>query len=491
MAFSTLLTTAEMYQADALTIANGISGIELMENAGRAVVDEIRHRWEPRETVVLCGPGNNGGDGFVVARLLAKAGWPVRLALFGDFTDLSGDAALAAEAWSGPIEGLTPNILLGMPLVVDGLFGAGLSRELSGVVFEVVEQINLNQLDCVAIDVPSGVQGDSGHVMGTAPRCCVTVTFFRAKPAHYLMPAKTIMGDVRVAHIGIDREVLEKIDPCIFLNGPALWSHKFPQPEPDAHKFKRGHLLVTGGDEMTGAARLVARAARRAGSGMVTVSTGPDTWPIYASDQPGLLVKQISSTDEFRVLVCDRRVTALVIGPGFGRGLRTREWVLEALLTGKPIVVDADALSAFADRPEELIGSLHNNCVLTPHDGEFAGLFKVGDNKLEDAKNAAVQTGACILLKGADTVISDASGNAIINQTGTPYLATAGSGDVLAGLIGGLLAQGMAPLDAASAGAWMHGIAAEQFGPGLIAEDIPELIPEITRTIIKMSSETS
>ncbi|NQV98148.1 MAG: NAD(P)H-hydrate dehydratase [Rhodospirillales bacterium] len=483
-----LLTTEQMYKADALTIASGIAGYDLMENAGVAVYRAITERWQPRPCVVLCGPGNNGGDGFVVARVLAAAGWPVRLALLGDLASLSGDAAVAAKAWTGDIEPLSTKLLEAGPLVIDALFGAGLSRPLSGVVSEIISSINQQDLDCVAIDVPSGVDGNSGQLLGSAPRCRLTVSFFRAKPAHYLMPARDYLGALVIADIGIAAAVLDQIGPTTFVNDPVFWAAAFPQPDTAAHKFQRGHLLVAGGEEMTGAARLAARAGRRVGAGLVTIAASPETWPIYAADSPGHMVKETATVEAYEKLLGDERITALVIGPGFGRDQRTRQWVLSALASKKPIVLDADGLSAFAGDPGQLLDRLHGDCVLTPHEGEFARLFDGAGSKLEKARTAAIRTGACILLKGPDTVIAEPSGRAFINRTGTAYLATAGSGDVLAGLIGGLLAQGMAPFEAASAACWMHGIAAERFGPGLIAEDIPEIIPNITKTIIKMSS---
>ncbi len=489
MSMNSLLSIDEMYKADALAIAHGTPGIELMENAGSAIAHEIRERWPVRETVVLCGPGNNGGDGFVAARVLADAGWPVQLFLLGDLQELKGDAALAATRWHGDVKMLSTEALAGSPLVVDALFGAGLSRALSGVALQTIRQINDRNFDCVAVDVPSGVQGDTGQILGDAPKCELTVTFFRAKPAHVLMPARTYTGPLIVADIGINESVLEDIKPNTFVNGPALWADRFPQPDAHAHKFQRGHLLVAGGDEMTGAARLAARGGRRIGAGLVTITASPDSWSVYAVDSPGNLVKPITSRIEFQNLLDDQRISAVIIGPGFGLGERTREWVLSALASKKPVVLDADAITAFADNPQELVEHLHDNCILTPHEGEFRRLFDWQDDKLTCARRAAQETGACVLLKGADTVIAGPSGMAVINRSGTPYLATAGSGDVLAGLIGGLMAQGMGTFDAACAAAWCHGAVAETFGPGLIAEDIPTGLPSVIRSIINMSPE--
>lgn len=482
-----LLTTEEMYKADAQTIASGTPGITLMENAGGAVANEITRRWQPRETLVCCGPGNNGGDGFVVARLLHETGWPVRLCLLGDYNALTGDALLAAQKWPSDIQSVSVSELADEPLVVDALYGAGLSRDLSGPALEIVRAVNSQKIDCVSIDVPSGIDGNTGVVRGDAPVSVTTVTFFRAKPAHFLMPARAYIGDLVVADIGIDETATAELTSKVYLNGPGIWCDRFPQPAMNTHKFARGHLLIAGGQEMTGAALLAADAARRIGAGLVTVAAPADVWRIYASHRPGLLVKKTTSLVDYIDLLTDPRIGCLLIGPGFGVGNKTREWVNAALASGKPIVLDADGLSAYADNPDELFERLHSQCVLTPHAGEFSRLFDASGHRLENLQNAVLRTAATILLKGPDTVIVNSTGQRVINASGTPYLATAGSGDVLAGLIAGLMTQGMGPFDAACAGTWMHGKAAELFGPGLIAEDIPELIPKLSGSIINLS----
>lgn len=491
MSINSLLTIEEMYKADALTIDQGTPGIVLMENAGAAIAHEIMERWSKREVAVLCGPGNNGGDGFVAARLLSEFGWPVRLFLLGNLKELVGDAAMAAARWSGEVQALSAESLAGAPLVLDALFGAGLSRSLSGVALEIVKEINDRDLDCVAVDVPSGVQGDTGQILGDAPQCRLTVTFFRAKPAHVLMPARMYLGELIVADIGIAGSVLNDIKPTIQVNGPALWADTFPRPDANAHKFQRGHLLIAGGDDMTGAALLAARGARRIGAGLVSIAASPETWSIYASDMPGNLVRKVPSYAEFDHLLSDNRITAAIIGPGFGLGKQTREWVLGTLKSKKPVVLDADGISAFADNPSELFDHLHDKCVLTPHEGEFSRIFDTKGDKISRARRAAKRANACVLLKGPDTVIATPSNEVVINRSGTPYLATAGSGDVLSGLIGGLMAQGMVPFQAACAAAWSHGAVAETFGPGLIAEDIPDGIPQIARGLINKLVMTS
>jgi len=477
---SELLTVAQMYRADAAAIRAGTSGVNLMENAGAAIADQIRNRWARRPIAILCGPGNNGGDGFVVARLLARDGWPVTVGLLGSRDGLKGDAAAAAARWTGPVQPLGPKNLDGAELVVDALFGAGLARPLEGPARAVVEAINERNLPCVAVDVPSGVSGDTGEVLGVAPRCRLTVTFFRRKPGHLLMPGRTFTGDTVVAQIGIGAGTLEEIDVDAFVNGPALWSSRYPWPTARDHKYGRGHALIAGGAAMTGAARLAARAAYRVGAGMVTVASPPSAVPIYASDLAGLLVSAVANEDEFGALLEDSRKNAVLVGPGCGVNRMTRNMALSALRAGKAVVLDADALTVFEDRPSDLFGDLAGrNTVLTPHDGEFARLFDPAGDKLTRVRAAAATCGAVVLLKGTDTVIAAPDGRAVVNNNAPPTLATAGTGDVLAGLILGLLAQRMDGFDAACCGVWLHGEAASLFGPGLIASDIPETLPRV------------
>jgi hydroxyethylthiazole kinase-like uncharacterized protein yjeF len=475
-----VLTVDEMYRADAAAMARGISGESLMEAAGSAIAREIRNRWSARPLAVLCGPGNNGGDGFVVARLLAKAGWDVRPALLGSRDKLSGDAALNAQRWTGAVHPLDPEALDGAELVVDALFGAGLARPVEGVAAQTLDAMNARGIPCVAVDVPSGVHGDTGQVLGTAPRADVTITFFRPKPGHLLLPGRALAGDLVVADIGIPDAVLADIAPKTALNGPALWLDAFPWPRLDDHKYSRGHAVVAGGDRMTGAARLAARGAARVGAGMVTIACKPAVRPVYAADMPSLLISTVGDAAEFASLFDDARKNAALVGPGAGVTPETREMALAPLRAGRTTVLDADALSAFSDDPGALFALTRSaDCVLTPHEGEFARIFRYEGGKLDRARAAAAESGAVVLLKGADTVIAAPDGGAGINANAPATLATAGSGDVLAGLILGLLTQGMAPFEAACAAAWIHGEAAAAFGPGLVAGDLPGLVPGI------------
>jgi hydroxyethylthiazole kinase-like uncharacterized protein yjeF len=472
-----LLTVEEMYKADAAAIAGGVPGIELMEAAGTAIAREIRRRWRPRPLVVLCGPGNNGGDGFVVARLLADQGWPIRLGLLGTADGLKGDAAVNAARWRGGIRPLDPSLLDGDSLVVDALFGAGLARPLDGVAARMIEAIDGRGLDCVAVDVPSGVHGDTGEVMGIAPTCRLTVTFFRAKPGHLLLPGRSLCGDLAVVDIGIPGSVLPDIAPKTFVNGPALWRERFPWPAVGGNKYSRGHAVILGGDRMTGAGRLAAEGARRIGAGLVTIAASPETVAIYTSGRPGTIVAAIADDAAFETLIADGRMNALLLGPGAGVSQRTRARVLAALKTGRSCVLDADALTMFRDDPRTLFDAIRGPCLFTPHEGEFARLFDTGGDKITRARQASRQSGATLLLKGADTVIASVDGRAVINANAPPELATAGSGDVLAGMALGLMAQRMDSFDAACAATWLHGQTATAFGPGLIAEDLVEGLP--------------
>jgi NAD(P)H-hydrate epimerase len=475
-----LLDVAQMGEADRLTIAAGTSINALMENAGAAVADAILQRWPARPVTVLCGPGNNGGDGFVAARHLAAAGYPVRLALLGPRDALKGPARDHAQKWNGPVEPLGPACLGDAELVVDAIFGAGLSRALEGPAAETLAAASQPGAQIVAIDVPSGVMGDTGAVLG-AVAAALTVTFFRKKPGHLLLPGRALCGEVIVADIGTPPSVLDTILPRTFENDPALWRSHLPRPLELSNKYTRGHALVSGGYPMTGAARLAARAAARAGAGMITVAVPEIALPIYAASLTSIMVHPIAAQDDFDRLLKDPRITAFLIGPGAGAGEATTTRALAMLATGRPTVLDADAISSFQADPAALDRAIHGPCVMTPHEGEFKRVFDMAGDRLTRTRAAAKRSGAVIVLKGADTVIAAPDGRAIINANAPPTLATAGSGDVLAGIVLGLLAQGMEPFMAATAAVWLHGAAATAFGPGLMAEDLPDLLPGVFR----------
>jgi ADP-dependent NAD(P)H-hydrate dehydratase / NAD(P)H-hydrate epimerase len=477
-----LLDVRQMGEADRLSLATGKTVIELMENAGTAVCVEIEKRWAPRHVTVLCGPGNNGGDGFVVANRLFNDGWPVRVAMLGLREKMTGAARHHADLWQGAVEPMCPDVLVGTELVVDAIFGAGLSRPLDGLAEDTLAAASERKLPIVAIDVPSGLMGNTGEAFG-AVASDLTVTFFRKKPGHLLLPGRQLCGETIVADIGIPASVLEEIAPSTFENDPSLWRAALPTLLHGGNKYTRGHALINGGYPMTGAARLSARAAARMGAGLTTIAVPPIAFPIYAAALTSIMVHPLDGPQDLLRLLDDRRFTAFLIGPGAGVGTETRERVLAILKTGRPTVLDADAITAFANEPLTLDKAIAGPCVLTPHDGEFRRLFDPSGDKLTRVRKAARRCGAVVILKGSDTVIAAPDGRAVINNNAPPTLATAGSGDVLSGFVLGLLAQGMEPFLAACAAVWLHGAAATEFGPGLMADDLPESLPNVLRRL--------
>lgn len=476
-----LLDCAGMARADAAAIDSGIAGETLMEAAGRAVAAEALARGAPRRAIVLAGPGNNGGDGFVAARHLAAAGVETRLALLGDRTALSGDAAIMAARWQGDVLALGPACLGDADLIVDAIFGAGLARDVSGPAAATIAAANAMPARRVAVDIPTGISGDDGQVRGIAFMADLSITFFRKKPGHVLVPGRFCCGDVVVHDIGIPPSVLDSIRPRAFENGPALWRGALPRPDPAGHKYGRGHVLaVSGRPPMLGAARLVAMAALRAGAGLVGMAVAREAWAIQATALTEVMVSPLDSEDDLLALLDDERRNTVVIGPGAGVDAATRRRVLAVLAAGRKTVLDADALTAFADDPEPLFEALAGReAVLTPHGGEFARLFGTEETggKLAATRAAAARAGAVIVHKGPDTVIAAPDGTALVETGAPPSLATAGSGDVLAGIVAGLLAQGMPPLEAAACAVHLHADAARRHGPGLIAGDLVSGLP--------------
>jgi hydroxyethylthiazole kinase-like uncharacterized protein yjeF len=490
-----LLDPTEMAEADRVTIEGGTPGIALMEKAGLAVADAVatRHRLGT-PIVVVAGPGNNGGDGFVAARVLVERGYPVRLMLVGGRDRLKGDAAEAASRWTGSVDRAEPDALAPAGVVIDALFGAGLDRPVEGAARSMIEAMNAAGASIVAVDLPSGISGATGAAMGAAVRACETVTFFRRKPGHLLLPGRVHCGKVRVADIGIRAAVLERIRPRTFVNAPDLWKQAFPVPRIDGHKYSRGHaLIVSGGMASTGAARLAARSALRAGAGLVTIASPSDALAVNAAANLAVMVRPVDGSAELTLLLADRRLNTVVLGPGGGVGEAMRELIRAALDGPRAVVLDADALTTFTGGLAALKAAIQARggatTVLTPHQGEFARLFSTEPDvfaqasKLTRARAAARHAGAVVVLKGPDTVVAAPNGRASIADNAAPWLATAGTGDVLAGFIAGLLAQGMPGFEAASAAAWLHGEAAGAFGPGLISEDLPEMLPQIYRKL--------
>lgn len=477
-----VLTLAQMAEADRLAVQAGVPSLTLMENAGRAVADEVVKRWRQCRVAVLCGPGNNGGDGYVVARHLKQRGSTAWIELLGDASAIHGDAAEMFRRWNGETRPVTR--ARKADLVVDAMYGAGLSRPLDINARVIAETLNESGLPVAAIDMPSGLSGDLGRPLGdVCVRANVTVTFFRKKPGHLLMPGRALCGEVVVADIGISENVLEVIRPRTLENAPALWLRHFPWPRPETHKHMRGHVVVVSGPaHATGAARLAARGALRVGAGLVSVASPPDAVAANAAQLTAVMVKPISGAEALRDLLSDKRI-AVVIGPGGGVGRMTELFVDAAINSEASIVLDADALTSIAHDVKGHLTQRHKRVVLTPHAGEFErlfpGLLARAPSKLDAVREAAAQASCTLLLKGPDTVIASPSGEAAINANAPGWLATAGSGDVLSGMIAGLMGQGMNPFDAACAATWLHGEAANRFGVGLIAEDIPEQLPAV------------
>jgi NAD(P)H-hydrate epimerase len=479
-----ILTATEMRRAETLACAGGMPSFTLMQRAGEMAAAIIRDKFPPpRRVLVLCGPGNNGGDGFIVATRLRDAGFDVTVAAMSPATVMCGDAEQAASAWDGPTGPLENASFDQCDLVIDALFGTGLTRPLAGAALAAVESLShYPNIPVIALDIPSGVNADTGAIMGAAPPATLTITFACKKIGHLLWPGAGRCGEVIVADIGIPPECLAETMPRAAENHPDLWRDLLPVWRPDQHKYDHGHLLIRGGGMMTGASRLAARAAQRIGAGLVSLSVPSTAFPIYAEALESVIVKPSDNIADWQAAVAQPKVHALLIGPGLGTEAAQKEWILAALATGKPCVLDADIFTCFADQPAALLDRLHPACVLTPHQGEFSRLFgpMTGD-KLTQARQAAARAGYTVLLKGPDTIIAAPDGQAVINANAPPWLATGGAGDVLAGMIAGLLAQRLTPFWAASASVWLHGRAAQLKGKGLIAEDLVDAIPAALR----------
>jgi hydroxyethylthiazole kinase-like uncharacterized protein yjeF len=478
-----LLTGAEMTQADALAIAGGVPGMTLMEAAGRAVAEAAAALVPEGPVLVVAGPGNNGGDGFVAARRLAAAGREVAVMLFGGEARLKGDAAIARERWPGPVVPAAAP-LPAAAVVIDAMFGAGLDRPVEGAAAALVAAINAGPGPVVAVDVPSGLDADTGRPLGVAVRAAATVTFFRKKPGHLLYPGRGLCGRLTLADIGIPAAVLDEIAPTRFENAPGLWRQALRPPASEDHKYRRGHAVVVSGPmARTGAARLAAGAALRAGAGLVTLASPGNALAVNAAHLTAVMLARVDGAEALAAMLAEPRLTAAALGPGLGTGPDQKALVAAALAARPALVLDADALTVWADAPQalgEAIAGRAAPTVLTPHEGEFARLYPdLGDApKPERARAAAARTGAVVVLKGPDTVIAGPDGRLAINANAPPWLATAGSGDVLTGIAAGLLAQGLPGFEAAAAAVWLHGEAGRHAGPGLTAEDLaPALRP--------------
>ncbi len=488
-----LLEPVEMAMADRLTIEGGVAGIKLMENAGYGVADVICRRYsQGTRVLIVCGVGNNGGDGFVVARVLKLRGFIVEVALaFPDGfarADLKGDARLASDAYRGDARPVAEADFSRPTVIVDALYGAGLSRDVTGADAATVAAINAAHragARVYAVDLPSGIDGRTGAVRGVAVEADESVTFFRRKPGHILLPGRLHAGSVKLIDIGIRPAVLATIAPSAFANGPDLWRSVWPRLAADAHKFSRGAaVLASGPAHACGAIKLAAEAALRAGAGIVTIACPPDAVTAIASHRAAPVIRPVDDGPALLAAFDDPRLRAGLIGPGFGLGDAHAATLAGVLAKAVPLVLDADALTLAARDAAAVFAAIAGRAgavVMTPHEGEFARLFPdITGSRLDRARQAAARSGAIVLLKGPDTVIADPTGRAALNENATAALATAGSGDILAGIITGLLSTGVPAFEAAAMAAWLHGEAGRRAGPGSIADDIAaELRPVI------------
>lgn len=500
-----LLTPEQMSRADAITIDSGKrDGFSLMLAAGHAIADVARNMFPAQGPIaILCGPGNNGGDGYVAAQFLIEAGREV--ICFGTKQPREGsDAMRALHFYKGEVHRLSAIVPVDFVGIIDALYGAGLSRPVDGVEARIIDRVNASDIPVLAVDLPSGISGFNGRVLGNAINARATVTFFRKKPGHLLQPGRTHCGVLHVADIGILDNVLDKIAPNTFENALELWRDQLPALSINAHKYSRGHAVVFSGPEhSTGAARLSAMAAARSGAGAVTLLSPPDALATNAVHMTSIMVRETRSIKDVEAFLIDRKVAACVLGPGYGSATFARDHALMLLSAAnnrtehlKGLVLDADGLTAFEEKPEQLFNakrSDHTALVLTPHEGEFRRLFpdiaaNSETSKPDKARQAAKRANAMVIYKGPDTVIAAPDGRAAINANGTPLLATAGSGDALAGIICGLLSQGMPAFEAACAAVWMHADAARRFGHGLIAEDLPLQLPAVWSALERSAS---
>ncbi|MCX5590987.1 NAD(P)H-hydrate dehydratase [Alcaligenes endophyticus] len=471
-----LLDPATHKNLDQAALQAGKSWAELLWSAAQAVANEVMQRWPQGSVLVLCGRGLNGADGFLCGELLRQQGRTVDICSLYAETELSPQTSWAKQQWHGRLVSTAQLALSHYTVVVDAMVGAGLNRPLDAKLATLLEQLMHANLPVCAIDLPSGMDGDSGQYVGPQLRASCTVTFERYKPAHVLQPGASYCGDIVLASLAVPSQAYRTLPISSWRNDPQLWCDVLPWPTVDSHKFTRGHAVILGGESLTGASRLAARAAQRAGAGLVSLYVPPSVWAPCAAALESIMVGKLAD-----IIPDDPRISAYLYGPGAGVNAQTYTRVMQLLCSDKPVVLDADALTVFQEDPSVLWEAMCPECVITPHEGEFARLFKdlQGPNKLARAKAAAQRSGAVVVLKGSDTVIAAPDGRCIVNVVASPFLATGGSGDVLAGVITGLLAQGMPVFEAAAAAVWLHGKIGLNHGPGLIPEDIIHALPRV------------
>ncbi len=486
-----LLSIVEFARMEKEAIEAGVSADAMMEQAGKHIADVIFRQFKPTPVLVLCGPGNNGGDGYVVARHLNEKGWEVTVAAL---EENGKNPTKAATRYKGRNIAFSPQALKGKGLVVDALFGSGLKRPIKGAAKEMLQALAASHIPVVAVDVPSGVNGSNGQILGIAAPATITVTFERKKQGHVLLPAKAYCGEVVVRPIGVPKTLWEKRAFSCFENGPELWSQLIPWPKITGHKYSRGHAIIVAGGRVgtKGAGLLGSVAALRVGAGLVTIACPETAVDFYAQRYASLMTRPIADAKALRLFLIEPHRDAVLIGPGAGISDRTRKMVLTILKEHKPCVLDADALTSFIGEPKALFKAIKACAapvVITPHEGEFRNLFgtmawmETAEDAIARALSAAETSGAVVVLKGSDTVIATPKGLTVVNTNAPPTLATAGAGDVLAGMITGLLAGGMEAVAAACAGAWIHGECANRFGLGLISDDLPGMIPGVLQQL--------
>lgn len=490
-----ILATADSAVCDHFAIENGVEVQTLMDRAGRAVANAIRARWAPVPVLVLAGPGNNGGDGLVAARVLREAGWPVRVMLLAAREGLSTDAARALDGWGGPVESPASGFLGDAALVIDALFGAGLSRPVEGSAADWLVRIRDSGLPVVSVDLPSGINGDARPLAGPHLPADLTITFHCRKLAHLVEPFAEMCGETVCVDIGIPDGWEARVTPVAREVDNPDWKPVEPSGYLSLHKHARGRVAVfSGGSQSSGAGRLAAAGALRAGAGVVTLCTPPSASLVNAAHLTAIMLARWGSDDQIGEVLTGLRAEAAVLGPALGVGPATRKAVLGALVADVPLVLDADALTSFADDADSLVDQLHDRCVLTPHHGEFSRLFGEGRpnwNKLEQAQAAAERCGCTVLLKGPATIIATPGLTPWINRHACRWLATAGSGDVLAGIIAAGLAAGMSPHDAAAGATWLHGDAALRQGAGMTAEDLPDALSGALQALQQRRRQTA
>ena len=508
-----LFTITEMQMADRLAIEAGISGVFLMEQAGICVTSHFERISDgPCRITILAGPGNNGGDAFVVARLLKQRAYKIDMFEFCAKNRQEGgvqsDAKFMKEKWleiGGQIHSLS-NIsdirekLDQSDMLIDGLFGAGLNRDIEEPLLSVIDEINRSNLEVLAIDIPSGVNGDTGQIMGTAIKASQTCSFHRPKQGHYLYPGRDMCGELNIENIGIPARVNNQILSKQHINTPDLWRDSLNRRAINSHKYHQGSVLVASGDQtMQGASVLSSNAAVEVGAGLVTMTVAKKEPQPHPKSYAAIMLASLPEGEEGKgldTLISSKKITASLIGPGSMPSVKTQERALALLKTSKGVVLDAGALTAFKGQQELLSAGIKNrdvlvpSVVLTPHEGEFKALFPDLNvkNKIEAAREAAKRMSAVIVLKGADTVIASPDERVIVNANAPATLASAGTGDVLAGIIVGLIANIATPLfEAAAAAVYIHGECANKISTELVADELIDHIADVKQDLITHS----